>query len=60
MQSGKLSEQVATSLSSLAKSFIESEKNSNNIVDIIEHLQVSWKIRLAKSSYLCDDDAESL
>ena len=36
-QSGK---RTATSISSLVKSFIESEKNSNTIVDILEYLQV--------------------
>lgn len=39
-QSGKRS---ATIISSLAKSFIESEKNSNAIVDILEYFQVGWK-----------------
>jgi hypothetical protein len=31
---------TATSISSLAKSFIDSEKNSNAIIDILECLQV--------------------
>ena len=34
---------IVTSISSLAKGFVEHEKNSNNIVDIIKYLQVSCK-----------------
>ena len=39
---------MATNISSLAKSFLESEKNSNTIVDILEYLQVSWKFPCVK------------
>ena len=38
---GKSAEQVVTSISLLAKKFVESERSANNIVDILKYLQVS-------------------
>ena len=37
----KSTEQVVTSISLLAKKFVESERSANNIVDILKYLQVS-------------------
>lgn len=47
----KSAEQVVTSISLLAKKFVESERSANNIVDILNYLQVSI-IKYSRSRYI--------
>lgn len=50
----KSAEQVVTSISSLANKFVESEKNANNIVDILKYLQVSFINAMGVLNYSLD------